>query len=71
MAKQYKIEVVTEGGCGTVLLGSAALPTDKIEQALNKNAAEGWNMDFMVVEKRRMFLFWTREAVIITFSKEK
>jgi hypothetical protein len=37
---------------------------------MNQYGADGWNMDFMVIEKHRMLLFWQREAAIITFSKE-
>lgn len=70
MAKQYKIEIVQEGIIGTLLLGASTLPVDRMEAVMNRRAKEGWNMDFMVVENRRLFLFWTREAAIITFSKE-
>lgn len=70
MAKQYKIEIVQEGIIGTLLLGASTLPVDNMEAVMNKRAKEGWNMDFMVVENRRLFLFWTREAAIITFSKQ-
>ena len=34
MVKEFKVEVVTESGCGTVFLGSAALPLQKIEAVL-------------------------------------
>ncbi|HDT15253.1 MAG TPA: DUF4177 domain-containing protein [Firmicutes bacterium] len=71
MAKEYKVEVVTEAGCGTVFLGSAALSIEKVEATLNRLAAENWEMDFMVIEKRRMMLFWVREAAVITFSRER
>lgn len=69
MAKQYKVEVVQEGIIGTLLLGASTLPVANMEAIMNRRAKEGWNMDFMVVENRRLFLFWTREAAIITFSK--
>lgn len=71
MAKQYKIEIVQEGIIGTLLLGASTLPVDTMEAVMNKRAKDGWNMDFMVVENRRLFLFWTREAAIITFSKNE
>lgn len=67
--KQYKVEMVVEGGCGTLLLGSSGLPLDKVEAVLNERAAEGWSLDFMVIEQKRFLLFWTREAVIITLSR--
>lgn len=70
MAKQYKIEIVEEGMFSTLLLGASTLPVRTMEMVLNKYGKDGWNMDFMVVEHRRLFLFWTREAAIITFSRE-
>jgi len=32
--------------------------------------AEGWNMDFMVIEHKRFLLFWERESAILTFSRK-
>lgn len=69
MKRQYKIEVVQEGVIGTLLLGASTLPLKEMEDVLNHYAKTGWEMQFMVVEKRRLFLLWSREAVIITFSK--
>ena len=67
--REYKVELVTEGGCGTILLGSSSIPERKLEAAINKNAAQGWQVVFQVVETRRMFLFWTREAVLVTYGR--
>lgn len=69
MAKQYKVEVICEGGCGTILMGAAALPVELINTELNRNAAQGWDMHFMVLEQRRYLLFWKREAAVITYVK--
>ncbi len=71
MAKEYKVEVVEEGIIGSILLGASGLPTERMEELMNHNAHNGWEMHFMVVEKRRLFLFWTRESVIITFVRDK
>jgi hypothetical protein len=60
---------ITEGGCGTILLGSSGLPIKKIEAELNRSAADGWQMVFMVIEQKRFWLFWSREAAIITLGK--
>ncbi len=70
VAKQYKIEIVEEGIIGSMLLGASGLPTTRMEQLMNHYAHNGWEMHFMVVEKRRLFLFWSRESVIITFVRE-
>ncbi|HEX7047307.1 MAG TPA: DUF4177 domain-containing protein [Gammaproteobacteria bacterium] len=69
MYKEYKIVVVTEGGCGTIFLGSSGLPLQKLEMELNQQAADGWNVVFQVLEKKRFWLFWSREAVIVTFGR--
>jgi hypothetical protein len=69
MAKEYKLELVEEGIVGTLLLGASTLPVQRMEMIMNKYGKDGWNMDFMVVEHRRLFLFWSREAAVITFSR--
>jgi len=68
--KQYKIEVVKEGILGTLFLGSSKLPIKKMEEVMNEYGKDGWDVSFQVIEKARMWLFWQREAVIITFVKD-
>lgn len=69
MYKEYKVEIVTEGGCGTILFGAAGLPVKKLESTLNKAASEGWQLVFQVIEQKRFWLFWTRETVILTLGR--
>ena len=69
MAKEYKIVEVSEGALGTLFTGSSKLPLKKIEVVMNEYGRQGWNMDFMVIEHKRMLLFWDRESAIITFSR--
>ncbi|MBM6550913.1 DUF4177 domain-containing protein [Marinomonas ostreistagni] len=69
MYKEYKVEIVTEGGCGTILLGSSGLPIKRLEAKLNEAAADGWQMVFQVIEKKRFWLFWSRETVILTLGR--
>ncbi|MBP7927813.1 DUF4177 domain-containing protein [Patescibacteria group bacterium] len=69
MKKQYKIELVNESALSTILLSSGRIPEKQLELVLNNYGAEGWSMDFMVIEKRRLFLFWARETVVLTFSR--
>ena len=66
---QYKVVHIVEGGCGTVLLGASGLPIAKMEATLNAEAADGWQVVFMVVEQKRFLLFWSREAVILTLGR--
>ncbi len=66
---EYKIEVVEEGGCATLLLGQARFPVKKFETICNKRAADGWQVVFQVMETRRFLLFWSKEACIVTFGR--
>ena len=70
MKKQYKVEVVKEGVLGTLFLGSSKLQIKKIEEVMNEYGKDGWDVSFQVIEKSRMWLFWEREALIITFVKD-
>ncbi len=67
--KEYKVIHVAEGGCGTILLGASGLPLKKIENTLNEAAADGWQLVFKVIERKRFWLFWNREAAIITLGR--
>ena len=69
MYKEYKIKHITEGGCGTLLLGSAGLPLKKVEAEINQEASQGWQVVFQVIENKRFLLFWNREAMIVTFGR--
>ena len=67
--KEYKVINIMEGGLGTVFLGASSIPIAKMEATLNKEAAEGWQVVFQVVEKKRFLLFWKREAVVVTLGR--
>ena len=56
---------------GSILFGSSVIPESKIEDTLNQYAAEGWKLDFMLIERRRLMFFWQRETAIITLCKEE
>ena len=66
---EYKVIYVVEGGCGTIILGSSGIPVKKMETELNKLSSSGWKVVFQVIEQKRFFLFWKREAVIITLGR--
>ena len=66
---EYKVIHVVEGGCGTLLLGSSGIPVKKMEAELNKLSSSGWKVVFQVIEQKRFFLFWKREAVVITLGR--
>jgi len=66
---EYKIVHITEGGCGTIFLGASGLPLKKVEAELNQLAAEGWQVVFQLIENKRFWLFWSREAMIVTLGR--
>ena len=68
MYKEYKVEVIEEGACGTIFLGWR-MPVKRLEAKLNEAAAEGWQVVFQVVEQRRFWLFWSKEAVVVTLGR--
>ena len=67
--KEYKVVHIAEGGCGTILLGASGLPLKRIEVELNELAAQGWQVTFQVLEQKRFWLFWKREAMIVTLGR--
>jgi len=69
MFKEYKVVHIVEGGLGTIFLGAASIPLEKMELALNKESAEGWQLVFQVLEKKRFLLFWKRDAVLMTLGR--
>lgn len=69
MHKEYKVITVMEGGLGAIFLGASSIPVQKMETALNKEVADGWQVVFQIVEQKRLLLFWKREAVIITLGR--
>ena len=71
MKKEYKVEIIKEGALGTIILGSSKLPLKKMEEVMNKYGENGWDVTFQLIEKHRMLFLWSREAVIITFSRNK
>lgn len=69
MKKEYKIEVIKESALSSLFLGASKMPVKKMEAVMNQYGKEGWDISFQVIEQHRLFLFWTREAVVITFVR--
>lgn len=67
--KEYKVIHIAEGAVGTLVLGASGIPIKRLETVLNREAAAGWQVVFELVEKRRFWLFWARESVIITLGR--
>ena len=69
MKKEYKVEVIKESALSSLLLGASKMPIKKMESIMNQYGQEGWDVSFQVIEQHRLFFFWTREAVVITFVR--
>ena len=69
MKKEYKVEVIKESALSSLFLGASKMPVRKMEAVMNQYGQEGWEVSFQVIEQHRLFLFWTREAVVITFVR--
>jgi hypothetical protein len=67
--REFRVEVVTEGALGTLFLGASKLPIARMESVMNEYGAAGWEVAFMLVERKRFALFWQREAAVITFCR--
>lgn len=67
--RHFKVALVKESALSTIFLGASKVPVNKMEEVLNRYGAQGYQLDFQIVEHRRMLLFWVREAVVMTFSK--
>lgn len=67
--KEYKVLQVSEGAIGTLFLGASGMPLSRLEDTLNEEAKDGWQLVFQVIEQRRFWLFWTRETVVITLGR--
>ena len=70
MKKEYKVISIEEGAIGTLFLGSSKIPLAKMNKVFLDLGQEGWSVDFQLIEQKRMLLFWTRESVIVTLSRE-
>jgi len=69
--REFRVELVSEGWFSVLFLGHASIPTQKMTEVLNRYGADGWDLAFQLIERRRFLIFWTREAAIITFSREQ
>ncbi|MGM0378027.1 MAG: DUF4177 domain-containing protein [Bacteroidota bacterium] len=66
---EYKVIRITESGCSAILWGAATLPLEKINERLNEEAREGWQVVFQLIEKKRTALLWAREALLVTLGR--
>lgn len=49
---------------------SGTLNPERLKEALNEHAARGWKLARTIQERRRVWLFFSREAHFIIFERE-
>ncbi|NLD00123.1 MAG: DUF4177 domain-containing protein [Gammaproteobacteria bacterium] len=68
---EYKVIIYQEGMLGSLLLGGSKVDPVRFTDFLNQNAAQGWRVQTMEKDIRRMLLFWKREAYVVILGREK
>lgn len=68
---EYKVVVYQEGMLGSLLLGGSKVNPVKFTDFLNQNSENGWRVQTMEKDIRRMLLFWKREAYVVILGREK
>ncbi len=69
--KEYKVILYAEGIISSILLGSAKINPEKLTNALNDYAQQGWQVKTMEKEIRRTFLFFARETLVFVLERDK
>lgn len=67
---EYKVVIYQEGMVGSLLLGGSKVNPVRFSEFLNSNAAEGWRVQTMEKDIRRMLLFFKREAYVVILGRE-
>ena len=68
--KEYKVFLYTEGIFSSIFFNGGKVDPVKLTNALNMQAAQGWQVKTMEREKRRTLLFFAREAFVFILEKD-
>lgn len=68
---EYKVVIYQEGMLGSLLLGSSKVDPLRFSEFLNQNALEGWRVQTMEKDIRRMLLFFKREAYVVVLERKR
>ena len=68
---EYKVVIYQEGMLGSLLLGGSKVDPIRFSDFLNQNSNEGWRVQTMEKDIRRMLLFWKREAYVVVMGREQ
>lgn len=67
--EQYKVVIYQEPILSSLFFWSAKIDPIKFGDLLNENAKDGWIVQTMSKENRRIMLFWKREAQVVIMKK--
>jgi len=70
MNTEYKVVVYQEGMLGSLVLGGSKVDPIKFSTFLNQNAEQGWRVQTMEKDLRRMLLLWKREAYVVVLARK-
>ena len=68
---EYKVVIYQEGMLGSLIFGGSKVNPIKFSQFLNGNSSDGWRVQTMEKDIRRMLLLWKREAYVVVLGREK
>lgn len=68
---EYKVVIYRENLLGSLFLAGSKVDPVKFSEFLNKAGDQGWEVVTMEREKRRMLLFFNREAFLVILKREK
>jgi hypothetical protein len=68
--KEYKAHIFREGLLSSLFFGQSKINADQLTNELNLLAREGWRVVSMERERRRMLLFFSREAFLIILERD-
>ncbi|MDG2472712.1 MAG: DUF4177 domain-containing protein [Pseudomonadales bacterium] len=66
---EYKVVIYQEGMLGSLLLGGSKVDPIRFSAFLNAQAQEGWRVQTMEKDIRRMLLFFKREAYVVVMGR--
>ncbi len=68
---EYKVFLYSESVFASIFFNGGKVDPIRLTEALNRQAEEGWEVVTMEREKRRTFLFFSREAFVFILKREK
>ena len=66
---EYKVVIYQEGILGSLLLGGSKVDPIRFSEFLNVQAQQGWRVQTMEKDIRRMLLFFKREAYVVVMGR--